>query len=55
MPGNLPPMRTKNAKVLDNLIIKTDQMLIRDFDLYDYEESKLLTMGEWKPLMVLFM
>ena len=49
MPGNLPPMRTKNAKVLDNLIIKTDQMLIRDFDLYDYEESKLLTMGEWRP------
>jgi len=49
MPANIPPITTRNAKVLNNLIIKTDQMLIKDMSLYDYDESKLLTLGEWKP------
>jgi len=46
----LPTIVTKNAKVLNNLVVKTNEMLIRDMDIYDYEESSILTMGEWRPM-----
>jgi len=49
MASNIAPIANKNAKVLDNLIVKTDQMLIRDMTIYDYTESQILTQGEWQP------
>jgi len=48
--AGLPNITQEKAAVLNNLIIKTNEMLLRTMDIYDYQESSLLTMGEWKPM-----